>query len=540
MTCHPVSKSQLRFFPFAQIALIFSLIGLILAGCANSTQTPGFTLPIKIMVDAQTLEQDVPAGSTVQKALETTGVNLGNLDQVDPPGFTSITEPLTITITRIREEFEIEENTIAFPQQKVRNESLPEGQTLLIQSGVNGTEQTTYRLVFENNQQVSRTAVKTSTLVEPLPEIIMIGIKAPFIAQSIQGRLIYIVAGNAWMMENTTAERTPLVTTGDLDGRVLQLSDNGKWLLYTRTSGKDPAVEINTLWAANISVDPVRTYNLQARNVISFADWLPDQAQTVIYSTVEPRSAAPGWQANNDLSLVTFTTAGNLSPVKEVLAPNSGGLYGWWGTHFEFSPDRESLLYARPDSIGLVDLEKGVLKPLLDITPYQTRSNWAWVPGVSWAPDSELVYTVSHPIEIGISDPESSELFTLTAVNLSPSAIIDLVSETGMFTYPVCSPLDEDDRYSIAYLRAVSPRQSADSRYRLWIMEQDGSNQRAIFPPADSPGLDAQQVVWSPLSGDGSSLLALIYQGNLFLVDPSTGESSQITGDGLLTQIYWK
>ena len=128
----------------------------------------------------------------------------------------------------------------------------------------------------------------------------------------------------------------------------------------------------------------------------------------------------------------------------------------------------------------------------------------------------------------------------MTAVNLSPSAIIDLVSETGMFTYPVCSPLDEDDRYSIAYLRAVFPRQSADSRYRLWIMEQDGSNQRLLFPLADSPGLDAQQVVWSPLADGVSSMLAVIYQGNLYLVNPSTGESSQITGDGLLTQIYWK
>ena len=87
MTCHPASKSQLRFIPFAQIALIFCLIGLVLAGCANSTQAPGFTLPIKIMVDAQTLEQDVPAGSTVQKALETTGVILGQPGPGGPTWF---------------------------------------------------------------------------------------------------------------------------------------------------------------------------------------------------------------------------------------------------------------------------------------------------------------------------------------------------------------------------------------------------------------------------------------------------------------------
>ncbi len=540
MTFHRVSKPNSRTIFWLVLAWLVSLCLMLLAGCTNATQTQAFTIPIKIDVDSQLLEKNIPAGSTVQRAIESAGVTLGNLDQVDPPGFTAITEPMTVTITRVREEFELEESIIPFTQQKVRNESLPEGQTLLIQSGVNGTEQTTYRIVFENDQQISRTAVKTTVMVEPKSEIIMIGIKAPFTAQVIPGKLVYIIAGNAWLMQNTTSERTPLVTTGDLDGRILQLSDNGKWLLYTRSSDKDPSVEINTLWAANISTDPIRTYNLQAKNVISFADWLPNKANTVIYSTVEPRSAAPGWQANNDLNQLTFSNAGNLSPVDEVLPPASGGLYGWWGTQFKFSPDGQTLLYVRSDSIGLVDIEEGQLQSLLDITPYQTRSNWAWVPGASWSPDSQLIFTVTHPSETGPSDPESSELFNISALNLQPSKLADLVTETGMFAYPAVSPLNEEGRFSVAYLHAIFPRQSADSRYRLWIMEQDGSNKRSVFPPADSPGLNPQQVVWSSPTEDGESLLAVIYQGNLYLVNPTTGESSQITGDGLLTQISWK
>lgn len=515
------------------IVWLFSLVS-----CTSTTPTRAFTIPISIKIDNQVLELNVPAGSTVQRAIELAGVDLGNLDQVDPPGYTSITQTMIISITRVREEFEVEEIIIPFNQQKVRNESLPEGQTLLIQSGVNGTQQITYRLVFENNQQISRTAVKTTTLLDAKPEIIMVGVKAPFTAQAIPGKLVYIIAGNAWMMENTTSERRPLVTTGDLDGRILKLSDNGKWLLYTRSSQKDPSVEINSLWAANLSTDPIRTYNLQAKNVISFADWLPDKANTVIYSTVEPRSAAPGWQANNDLYQVTFSNAGNLSPVQEILAPSSGGLYGWWGTEFQFSPDGQSLLYIRSDSVGLVDLENGEQNPLLQITPYQTRSDWAWVPGGSWSPDSQLIYTVTHPDDNGPSDPETSELFNLSVLSQN-SLRTDLVNETGMFAYPVASPMDEQGRFSVAYLHAIFPRQSADSRYRLWIMDQDGSNKRSVFPAEDSPGLAPQQVVWSPTSQAGNLLIAVIYQGNLYIVNPATGQHSQITGDGLLTQIAW-
>jgi len=539
MTIPPESILKPR-RPWLWVVLSSLLTWAALAGCVNSTPAPSFTFPVQIQVDGQVLEENVPAGSNVQRALEAAGVTLGNLDEVSPPGYTAITEPLNIFILRVREEFELEENIIPFSQQKVRNESLPEGQTLLIQSGENGTEQTTYRLVFENDQQVSRSVVKTTVLIEPKPEIIMVGIKTPFTSQEIPGKLIYLTAGNAWMMENSTAQRTPLITTGDLDGRILRLSENGKWLLYTRASSKDPAVEINQLWAANLSVDPIRTYNLKVSNVIFFADWLPGKANTVIYSTVEPRSAAPGWQANNDLYRVTFTTAGNLAPAEELLAPASGGLYGWWGTYFEFSPNGQSLLYARSDSIGLVDLEEGSLLPLLEITPYNTRSNWAWVPGAAWSPDSQMFYPVTHPNEKGLGEPETSELFNLSVLTLEPARRVELALETGMFTYPVISPPDSQERFTVAYLRAIFPRQSADSRYRLWLMEQDGSNQRGIFPPEDSPGLDPQKVVWSPPTSAGEAFLAVIYQGNLYIINPTTGESSQITGDGLLTQICWK
>ena len=130
---------------------------------------------------------------------------------------------MTIKITRVREDFQIEESSIPFERQTVRNESLPEGQILLIQPGSNGTRQVTYRRVFENETPGPRTVFKTITLTEPQPEIVMVGVQTPFTAVTISGKIAYLTAGNAWIMETSTANRRPLITSGDLDGYIFNL-----------------------------------------------------------------------------------------------------------------------------------------------------------------------------------------------------------------------------------------------------------------------------------------------------------------------------
>jgi hypothetical protein len=129
------------------------------------------------------------------------------------------------------------------------------------------------------------------------------------------------------MMEGTTGSRKALINTGDLDGRVLALSDDGSWLLYTRQSTNPEA--INELWAANLSIEPVESLDLKVANVVHFAGWVPGSNNRVVYSTVEPRLAAPGWQANNDLKYLTIYERRAASECGVHCQP--GGSYGWWG-----------------------------------------------------------------------------------------------------------------------------------------------------------------------------------------------------------------
>ncbi len=509
-------------------------------GCGVDTPTVNGEVSVEILDGSSRLSIPVPVGSSVAAALEKGGVVLDPLDRCDPPSFTVITAPVSVTVTRVTEEYEVEEKVIPFERQTVRNESLPEGETLLIQAGENGLQRITYRRLFENGVQTSRSVFEVTTISEARHEIVMVGVQAPFTPVDIPGRLVYLLAGNAWLMEGSSANRRPILTSGDLDGRVFSLSPDGRWLLCTRTAS--PADEqINSLWVIDLENHDAEPVDLEISNIIHYAGWDPDGGLAIYYSTVEPRSTAPGWQANNDLIWLSFSAGGLHENTETILEANTGGIYGWWGTHYIWSPDGERLAYARPDSVGLVDFEQKSSQTLFELIPFQTGGDWSWVPGITWASDSSMFFTVTHSPLAGLEEQESSPIFNLSAFLLDNGPLIDLLPQVGMFSYPVTSPSSAGNPGPIALLQAVFPEQSENSRYRLVLVDQDGSNARVIYPPEGSAGLEPQQVVWSPrLEGANSNRIAFIHQGNIWLIDIEAGNLQQLTGDGLITRMDWK
>jgi len=516
---------------------------LLLAGCASPqvTQQP---MQVQLLVDGGQLRVQAAPGATVQEVLDAAGITLEDLDRVEPPAYTVLSDGAQVRVVRVAEAFDIVQEPVPFERQTLRSETLPEGETRLLQAGENGMREITYRRVYEDGQEVSRSAVKVNVIRTPVPEIIMVGSQSPVQRMDIPGKLVYLDGGNVWLMQDTTVNRTPLLTLGDLDGRVFSLSPDGKWLLFTRTAENE--ADINTLWAARLDQEPPLLVDLQVRNIVHFADWVPGSTLRVAYSTVEPRSAAPGWQANNDLLMRSFSTSGWVSRPTVIADSNAGGIYGWWGMTFLWSVDGSRMAFARPDGVGLVNFESGEYRRRLNITPLQTFGDWAWVPGVTWSPGGDVLYTVAHRAPAGETAAETSPLFDLTAVPLAGGAPIPLVNQTGMFAQPVASPLqpvaEDPGAFQVAYLQAISPQQSETSRYRLFVMDRDGSNRRALFPAEDAPGLEPQRVVWSPqpLPSGGQFAIAVLYQGDLWLVDAATGEAQPLTGDGLVTRLDWR
>jgi hypothetical protein len=534
------------------------------AGCAQ-VEGPAPTAPgavtITIQADGASKSYTFVPGLTVREAVAKAGVTLGELDRLTPPPYTLISNGVSVVITRVGETFDIVQVPLPYTSETVHNEALPAGDRRLLQVGQPGAEEVTYRTVLENGIQVSRSEVRRVTITAPTPEIIMVGTQGSFTIVPISGTLAYIDGRNAWVMRGNSGQRLLLTASGDLDGHVFNLSSDGQWVLFTRQVTNSDKI-FNTLWAVPTApVTPTRTntqtspisVRLPISNVL-YAEWSPVQPRQLAYSTADRIARPPGWQANNDLWLLSFGprpgTRQYVFTTTRLLDASSGGLYGWWGTGYAFAPDGQSIAYARTDSIGLINFSLNPRKPatatvdiseLVQISAYNTHSDWAWFPAMRWSPDGHGLYTISHAPPIGLEAPEDSPAFDVTALLVPAGQQFDLIPRAGMFANPLPSPVrispTGERAFRVAFLQATNPNDSPHTTYRLGVMDRDGSNVRFVFPPGDQPGLSANtQAAWSP---DGH-LLVVPYDGNLWLVDSNTGQTQQVTGDGLTTTAHWE
>ena len=98
------------------------------------------------------------------------------------------------------------------------------------------------------------------------------------------------------------------------------------------------------------------------------------------------------------------------------------------------------------------------------------------------------------PASAPITD-EESPYFDLKADSLINKFTARITEQVGMFAAPIASPVrrnGQESAFQVAYLQAIFPAQSETSRYRLVVMDRDGSNRRTLFPPANSTGLEPQ------------------------------------------------
>jgi hypothetical protein len=516
---------------------------LISAKCAGS-QPGSSSVQVHIKADQQIKDIALPVGSTVSDAIQASGIGLRLNDKVVPPGYTLLIDGMQIQVTRISERTEVVSAVLPFERQILKNDSLPEGEIRLLQPGENGLEEITYQVIEEDGIEKTRVAVRRDVLEEPVPEIMMVGTQQGYTPITFPGTIVYVSSQNAWLIDGETGNRRPVVSTGDLDGRILDLSPDGHWLLFTRQFD-DLQEGINSLWLIDVTIPQAEPMDLEIQNIIHFAEWSPNSPTplsnyTFAYSTVEPRPSAPGWQANNDLQTIEITNAGTFIQSETILETNSGGQYGWWGTSFSWSPEADLVAYSRADSIGLVDMEEKTIEEIVEIIPYQTQGDWAWLPPITWGSNSDILYFVTHGKPIGLEKPETSQVFDIMAVYRKQSTMGPLLGQSGMFSYLALSPERDttspgEESYSLAVLQAIDPLESEVSRYRIVLMDRDGSNQQSIFPIEGEMGLEPGEIIWAP---DGKQI-ATIYQNNLWVIDLNLGLPHRITADGQTIAFDW-
>ena len=536
----------MRLYHFYRIALIACLLAVAAAGCSTSPpiEDPESIL-ITIEVDGSTVNHQASSGVTVTEALVSAGISLQGKDRTEPAAVITLTEDTFVRVIRVEEVIETEEVVIPFEVIRQPTEDLPAGQEKLLQAGKNGLREIVSVRLFENGEEVSFSEVSSQEVEETLNEIILVGVQSTIAPINIPSPMVYLSNGNAWIMEGNTGNRSLLVATGDLDGRVFSLSPDGEWLLFSRTEEDEDT--INSLWAVFIDDPTEILVELDTLNVIHYAEWVPGIEPKFAFSSVEPRLSAPGWQANNDLILKVFSNNGWTQTVNTLQETNFGGVYGWWGTDFQFSPWGDYVAFASPDQIGIIPYQEAEKVVYLELVPFNTQGDWAWMPGIGIGPLGNVIYSVDHAGLEGSPSDEDSPLFNLIAIPLTGGGIQTLVPDVGMFAYPIPSPVKAKNTgeasYKVAYLQAIFPEESATSNYRVALMDRDGSNQSLIFPAADSPGLTPSRNwgAWSPeRSGlDDVYMLAVIYDGNIWILNPATGDAWQVTGDGRVAGLDW-
>jgi len=536
----------MRLYHLNKILLLASFLVLVGSGCSPvpDSQNQGM-IRVEIDVDGALEVVEVPTGATVGDALEAAGISLEGKDRSEPASGVTIAEEIRVLVFRVEERIETEQQVIPFEVVRQPTENLPYGQEKLLQAGKNGLREIVSVRVIENGEEISISEVSSVDLEEPLNEIILVGMQSSIAPVELPSPLVYLSNGNAWLMEQSTANRSLIVSTGDLDGRIFSLSENGDWLLFTRAEEDEDL--INSLWTVNIGSPEDSLIELNTYNIIHYADWVPGIEPRFAFSSVEPRLSAPGWQANNDLELKVFSENGWTSRVNLLQETNYGGVYGWWGTDFQFSPEGDFVAYASPDQVGIIPYEEAEKVPFLEMVPYKTQGDWAWMPGINIGPLGNVIFTVDHSSQEGSPVSEESPVFDLVAIPLTGGGAQTLVEDVGMFAYPLASPVTAkpsgEASYQVAYLQAVFPEQSATSNYRVSVMDRDGSNQRAAFPPPDQPALQPSRRwgAWSPNPNPekGYYPLAVIYEGNIWILELETGFAWQVTGDGRVQGLDW-
>lgn len=523
---------------------LYTFLAALLASCRPIGAAQSYD--VRIAVDGSTEIHSVSSALTVDQLLASAQIELGPLDRISHPLVAQISNGMLITIRRAREEEICEQQEIPFERRFLPKEGVPAGARQLSQAGSPGIEEACYKILQEDEREVSRVLIDEPIVVRaPVAEIIYTGPEDAVTPAAIVGRISYINHNNAWTISGNTANKTALTANQNLDSLVFHQNEAGTHLVFT--SETDPTDDFfNELWMAPTD-GSAEAQRLTPSDVL-YAEWRPGSSNTLAYSTGERSSGTAGWNALNNLWLMKIDLeSGRTLTIEEALAESSGGFYGWWGTVFAWSPLGEQMAWARADGFGLVDFARRRTVTLADYAVFHSASTWVWLSTLSWSFDSKLLVSTTHGQPKGKEPAETSPIFDVSVTSADGSFSAPLRSEAGMWAAPAFSPpatgagSDESEGY-LAWLQARERHNSMSSEYDLMIADRDGSNQRQLFPALGEAGIRSHDFglkpvvfAWSP----DARHIAITYQGDIWLVDVLSSQADQLTFDGGSSNPVW-
>ena len=513
-------------------------------GCRSAQEEK--SIDVTVIVDGRETSFSFSQNLTVDQVLAGAQIELGPRDRISHPIVSPIVDGMRITVRRVVEQEVCQQDEIAIQRLLQPKEGLPAGERQRGNEGVPGIREVCYRVVLEDDTEVEREQLGFPTVIrQPVDEVIFVGTSNIVQPIDIAGRLSYINHGNAWTITDDAANKRQLTADHNLDSLVFHQRQDGEGLIFTsETVATDEF--FNELWLINTSAgaQPIR----MTPTDVLFAEWRPRTRNEIAYATGERSPGAVHWKALNNLWLMTIDLdSGRTLGIEEVLPESSGGLYGWWGMNFAWSPNGDKLAWVKADGFGMVALADKRLIPLAQYAVFYSATNWVWLPQLSWSIDGHLLAGVVHGAPLGNEPAETSPIFDLVISSVDGRFSALMRSSAGMWAAPAFSPdyAARGAEYSqgdLAWLQAREPQNSMNGEYDLMVADRDGSNQRRLFPLDDEPGIRkpdfairSRDFVWSP----DAQFIALTYEGNLWLVDVVSAERYQVTFDGETSNPVW-
>lgn len=132
-------------------------------------------VPVIIEADGQEKEVLSPPSATVAEVLNKAGIVVNQEDRLAPGANHTIAAGERIKVTRITTEIVTSQEEINYQVKRRSNAQIEKGINQTIQKGQKGLVEKTYRVAYEDGQEISRELLTTKTVKEPVSEIISVG-----------------------------------------------------------------------------------------------------------------------------------------------------------------------------------------------------------------------------------------------------------------------------------------------------------------------------------------------------------------------------
>lgn len=494
----------------ATLALFLAVLSPTLLSCAARVQEPSV---VYLHVDGHDHELQTEA-PTVRQALSHSEVTLGDLDRVVPPLWTPLHAGMSITVTRVEEERR--EQVITATVGTIRDEFLLPDESVTVKAGHDGLEELVFHIERDGAAVLGRELVDRRVLVAPREGLRLIGTKGTIPSVPVEGAIAYVANGDAWLIRGESGHKRPLTRGGRLDGRVFDLSTDGRQLLYSIVPTASAGL-LNELWVLDTEVVNQTPWRLGVSNV-HWAAWAPT-GNRFAYATAVLSQGVPGWRANNDLSLVDLSSL----EITQVLTPTTSFIYSWWGEIWAWAPDGQRLAYSHADAVGIVELEAPVRRALSTFPPFYTHGDWVWLPEMSWSPDGTRIAATVH------QGDEETASFALFLLDAQGGTTVRIAEDVGPFAAPAWAPSGG--------LLAFGERQPGEGGgYVPRVLVADDWSQRLLVGSDDNIVATHAELGWSP----SSESLVWSSNGDLYLVDLQGSEPLPLTATGLASHPRWR